>query len=109
MIIIDSHCHLSMKEFEKDLDQVILNARNNNIGGMLTICTKMDELINLEMISNKYNLWYSGGVHPNNVSEIEIENLFKIYEHSKNDNFIGIGETGLDYFYNTNCKKLQIS
>ena len=108
MIIIDSHCHLSMKEFSKDLDQVILNARDNNIGGMLTICTKMDELKNIEMISSKYSLWYSGGVHPNNVSEFELENLDKIYEHASNSNFIGIGETGLDYYYNNDSRKLQI-
>ncbi len=108
MILIDSHCHLNMKDFDKDLDEVVLNARNNNIGGMLTICTKIEELNKIKEISSKYNIWYSGGVHPHNVSDIELSNINKIYNHSNNSNFIGIGETGLDFYYDNKSRKMQI-
>ena len=108
MILIDSHCHLNMKDFAEDLDEVVLNARKNNIGGILTICTKIEELNNIKKISSKYNIWYSGGVHPHNVSDIELSNISKIYDHASNPNFIGIGETGLDFYYDNNSRKVQI-
>lgn len=107
-MIIDSHCHLSMKEFDADLDQVIANAKNNNVLGMLTICTKLDELKQIEKISNKYNIWFSAGVHPHNVSKEQTKNLDSIYTYSERTNLIGIGETGLDFYYETQSKDYQI-
>ena len=107
-MIIDSHCHLSMKEFDADLDQVIANAKNNDVGGMLTICTKLDELKRIEKISNKYNIWFSAGVHPHNVSKEQTKNLDSIYTYSERTNLIGIGETGLDFYYETQSKDYQI-
>ena len=38
-MLIDSHCHLNMSDFSKDLDKIIANAKNNQINGLLTICT----------------------------------------------------------------------
>ena len=99
-MIIDSHCHLNMKEFTNDLDQVISNAKNNNIKGLLTISTKADEIENIKNISKKYkNIWYSIGIHPHNVSK-KYSHINKTIESNINDkNFIGIGETGLDFYY----------
>ena len=42
-MIIDSHCHLNMKDFKHDLSDIIVKAKENNIDGMLTISTKMEE------------------------------------------------------------------
>ena len=42
-MIIDSHCHLNMKDFTGDLPVIIKNAKNSNISGMLTISTKIEE------------------------------------------------------------------
>ena len=73
-MIIDSHCHLNMKDFNNGLDQVIKNAKEKNVKGMLTICTEVAEINEIKHISNSYeNIWYSLGVHPNNVNN----NLFK--------------------------------
>ena len=74
-MIIDSHCHLNMKDFSNGLDQVIKDAKENNVKGMLTICTEVAEINEIKNISNSYeNIWYSLGVHPNNVTN----NLFEI-------------------------------
>ena len=43
-MIIDSHCHLNMKDFNNGLDQVIKDAKKNDVKGMLTICTEVDEI-----------------------------------------------------------------
>ena len=108
-MIIDSHCHLNMKDFNADLTKVIGNAKRNSISGMLTISTKIDEFKNISNIAkNNQNIWYSLGIHPHNVDESmnNIENIVENYKQDKK--FIGIGETGLDYFYKNTNKDLQI-
>lgn len=108
-MIIDSHCHLSMSEFKSDLDLVVNNAKKSNVEGMLTICTKLDELKEIRKISKKYNLWYSAGIHPCNIKKNDKICLNYIKEHSNEDNFIGIGETGLDFYYTNATKEEQIN
>ena len=68
-MLIDSHCHLSMKDFKNDLKEVIKNASNNNINGMLNISTEINEFKKVSSISNNNkNIWYSLGIHPHNVN-----------------------------------------
>ena len=108
-MIIDSHCHLNMKDFTADLVNIINNARNNDINGMLTISTKIEEFKNISNIakSNK-NIWYSLGIHPHNVDNNYKDLEGAIAKFKSDKKFIGIGETGLDYFYENSSKKLQI-
>ena len=107
-MIIDSHCHLNMKDFNGDLTNVIGNAKKNNICGILTISTKVDEFKNIRDIAkNNQNIWYSLGIHPHNVDDTfkNIDSIVGNYNQDKK--FIGIGETGLDYFYKNTNKDLQ--
>ena len=107
-MIIDSHCHLNMKNFTHDLADVIKNAKNKNINGMLTISTKIDEFKSVRNIAeSNRNIWYSLGIHPHNVDN-NFKDLQRAIDEFKLDKkFIGIGETGLDYFYENSDKKLQ--
>ena len=70
-MIIDSHCHLNMPEFEKDIEKVVINAKESNLEGMLTICTRLEELEEIKNLSNKFKLWYSGGIHPCNIKKTQ--------------------------------------
>ena len=107
-MIIDSHCHLNMPEFANDIEEVVKNAKESDLEGMLTICTKLEELEEIKNLSNKFKLWYSGGIHPCNIKKNSRVNLEVIKNHANNSNFIGIGETGLDFYYNHSEKKDQI-
>ena len=108
-MIIDSHCHLNMKDFTPDLSDIIKNAKNNDINGMLTISTKIEEFKNISNIAkNNKNIWYSLGIHPHNVNNNYKDLQSAIAEFKSDKKFIGIGETGLDYFYENSSKKLQI-
>ena len=109
-MIIDTHCHLDFKEFNEDFNDVLLNAKTNNISGMQTICTKIDEFPKILDITKKHsNIWCSVGTHPHNaesekhISQDNIKNL------CDNDKVIGIGETGLDYYYENSNKEDQIN
>ena len=108
-MIIDSHCHLDFKEFKDDLNSILTNAKNNDILGMQTICTKISEFPKILNISEQYpNIWCSIGTHPHNAEdEIHISKKTMI-EICKNKNVIGIGETGLDYYYENSKKDSQI-
>ena len=107
--MIDSHCHLDFEELNKDLERILNNAKKQNVLGMQTICTKIndfDKLITLASAHN--NIWCSVGTHPHN-SEEEINiSPEEIIELCKNKKVIGIGETGLDYYYENSKKNIQI-
>ena len=108
-MIIDSHCHLDFEEFKDDFNSILTNAKNNDILGMQTICTKISEFPKILNISEQYpNIWCSIGTHPHNAKdEIHISKKTMI-EICKNKNVIGIGETGLDYYYENSKKDSQI-
>ncbi len=107
-MLIDSHCHLNMSDFSNDLDSILSNANQNQIDGFLTICTDLKELEELKELSTKYNnIWYSGGVHPNNIKNFFTNELEKIVNFAADNKLIGIGETGLDYFYDEPKVEMQ--
>ena len=109
-MIIDTHCHLDFKEFKEDFNNVLLKAKNNNVLGMQTICTKIDEFPKIINIAeNHSNIWCSIGTHPHNADlemNISKETIIKLCLNNK---VIGIGETGLDYFYENSNKENQIN
>ena len=107
--MIDSHCHLDFKEFKEDLSEILLNAKKSNVSGMQTICTKISEFDKIHDISkNNNNIWCSIGTHPHNAKDEMHITADQIIKLCKNKNVIGIGETGLDYYYENSEKKLQI-
>ena len=92
-MIIDSHCHLNMKDFIPDLSDIIRNANNNNINGMLTISTKIEEFKNLSNIEiedyiNKFNvLDKAGSYNVEDAQEYFIKNIDGCY-----NNIVGFPE-----------------
>ena len=108
-MIIDSHCHLNHVKNIFQLDDVISNAINNNVNLILNISTKKSEFNDIIEISKKYQqVYFTLGVHPHEASEMSEEISKIIYKNSKNSKFLGIGETGLDYYYNHVEKNTQI-
>ena len=107
--IIDSHCHLNFPQFKDNLDEIINRALDNGVSKMLTISTKLSEINKLEDISNAYSEVYNSvGVHPHeckNYKDLCLEHLLK---YTDNPKCIGIGESGLDFYYENSPKDLQI-
>ena len=107
--IIDSHCHLNFPQFKNKLDEIINRALDKGVSKMLTISTKLNDISKIEGISNSYsNVYNSVGIHPHeckNYKDLCLEDLLK---YTKNPKCIGIGESGLDFFYENSSKELQI-
>ena len=99
-MLVDSHCHLNMSQFKDDLDSVIENAKKNNVKYLQTICTKLSDYYEIKEIAEKYsNIFCSFGIHPHEADhhmDLSVDNI--IY-HANYPKTIGIGETGLDYYY----------
>ena len=107
-MIIDSHCHLDYSHLYDQLDQVVKRAEDNDVKYMLTICTTLSSFDKIKLIINKYkNIYGTFGIHPHEADKNLISKS-EIIENSKfSDKIIGIGETGLDYYYNHSDKKVQ--
>lgn len=99
MIIVDSHCHLDMLADYDSTDNIVKRAKESGVRYLQTICTRLDNFENILSIAKKFdNVYASVGVHPSEVETITpFEELLSL---SDNDKIIGLGETGLDYFYN---------
>jgi TatD DNase family protein len=107
--IVDSHCHLNFPQFKDKLDEIVNRALDKGVSKMLTISTKLNEISKLENISKTYSEVYNSvGVHPHeckNYKDLCLEDLLK---YTKNPKCIGIGESGLDFYYENSPKELQI-
>ncbi len=109
-MIIDSHCHLNYEPISNNLDEIINKAILDGVKYFLTISTEDKEYKNIINIVKKYkNVYGTYGIHPHEASKhikINSDNILKKIKINKK--IIGIGETGLDFFYNHSDKKSQI-
>ena len=107
--IVDSHCHLDFPELLKDIDNVVCRAKRRGVCKFVTICTKEEDLEKVISLAESFKeIYFAFGLHPMNVSgssKISLESLLEAAKHPK---MIGIGETGLDYYYTVETKKLQV-
>ena len=108
-MIVDSHCHLDYPNLYERLDDVMKNCESNQIESLLTICTTLESFKKIEIIINKYkNIYGTFGIHPHETKNFtNIDSQFIIQSKKKNKKIIGIGETGLDFYYNHSDKKVQ--
>ena len=110
MNIIDSHCHLDYEPMYSNLDDVIKRANDSNVKYMLTISVKDDKYDTILSITKKFtNVYGTYGIHPHeakNHNKINKEIILKKIKMS--DKIIGIGETGLDFYYNYSDENDQI-
>jgi len=98
-MFIDTHCHLSLEDYD-DIDKVIIDNREAGIDKIIISgCTKDSILESLEL-SNKYkDVYVTIGYHPSEVKEITYGDLTVLEEQLKEGKVVGIGEIGLDYHY----------
>ena len=106
--IVDSHCHLNFPQFKGKLDEIVKRALDKGIYRMLTISTKLNEINELETISKSYSEVYNSvGVHPHECKNYKDLCLNDLIKYTKNSKCIGIGESGLDFYYENSPKELQ--
>lgn len=110
-MLVDSHCHLDFPELSGDLEGVLARAANAGVGCMQTICTRLGSFDAVRAIAARSErLYCSIGVHPHHVAEEpEPVTAAALLRHADEPKLIGIGETGLDFYYDTSPRDQQAS
>ncbi|HYH23508.1 MAG TPA: TatD family hydrolase [Azospirillum sp.] len=108
-MLVDSHCHLDFPDFAEELDAVVERARAAGVGRMVTICTYLSRFDRIRAVAERYDdVLCSLGVHPHQAAEefdgVTVDRLVEMARHPK---VIGIGETGLDYYYDKSPRDVQ--
>ena len=108
--MIDSHCHLDHEPLLSDLPNVIQRSKDVGIKKLLTISTSLDSFSKIKELINMDEIIYGTfGIHPHESSKDIITSKQIINNLRENSKIIGIGETGLDFYYNNSEKEKQIS
>ena len=108
-MIIDSHCHLDYPNLYDQLEDVIERAKLNQVKYLLSICTTIQSYEKIKLIVDKYkNIYGTFGIHPHETKNFpDIDANFICKRKNLHRKIIGVGETGLDYYYNHSDKDVQ--
>ena len=107
--MIDSHCHLDHEPLFSDLSNIIKRSKDIGIEKLLTISTTLKSFEIIKKIIKIDEMIYGTiGIHPHESGYDQITSDFIVENLNKNSRIIGIGETGLDFFYNNSDKDKQI-
>jgi TatD DNase family protein len=108
--MIDSHCHLDHEPLFENLTDVISRSKEIGITKLLTICTTLESFEKIKTIIGKDKMIYGTyGIHPHETESNQVDKQRIIKAVKENNKIIGIGETGLDFFYNHSNKDRQIN
>ena len=108
--MIDSHCHLDHELLLSNLEEVIQRSKSAGINKILTICTTLDSFKRIKRIVKFDKIIFGTyGIHPHETKDNHVSSSLIVDEIKNNEKIIGIGETGLDFYYNHSDKNNQIA
>jgi TatD DNase family protein len=106
-MLIDSHCHLDYYT-AAELPDVLARASAADVGEMVTIGTRLKQSVEMRTLAEAHaNLWCTVGIHPHSAAEFPVPQPKEIAALADHPKVIGIGESGLDYFYDKAPRDIQ--
>lgn len=106
-MLVDSHCHLDYFNDAEVLD-ILSHAAEAGVGEMVTIGTRLTQSDTVRRLAETHaNVWCTVGVHPQNAAELPVPTPEAIVAETQHPKVIGIGESGLDYFYDKAPRDVQ--
>jgi TatD DNase family protein len=107
-MIVDSHCHLDHFQGQEQ-DEVVARARAVGVTTMVTIGTRLGEqAATVRAIADRHDgVFATVGIHPHNAGERDAPTVEEILREADHPKVIGIGESGLDYFYDKAPRPMQ--
>ena len=107
-MLVDSHCHLNYKGLVEDQAGVLARARAAGVGTMLNIATRESEWADvLATAEREPDVWATVGIHPHEADEHPDVDAAKLIDRAAHPRIVGIGETGLDYYYDHSDRARQ--
>lgn len=105
----DSHCHINADDFSQDREDVVLRAREMRVDYILDVCDDIADMPRLLDFCRKHkHIYTTAGVHPELADKYADLTTEQILDQTKSPYVVGIGECGLDYYYNGDIKEQQL-
>ncbi|MCR0981425.1 TatD family hydrolase [Roseomonas populi] len=106
-MLVDSHCHLDYYS-EEEIEGIVARALEAGVGRLVTIGTTAAQATAVKALTERFpQVWGTVGVHPLHAAEAPIPTVEEIVTLADHPRIIGIGESGLDYFYDTSPHDVQ--
>lgn len=101
MELVDSHCHINFEPLDAGLDQVLANARAQDVAYMLCVGVNLEDFPQVQSLAHRFpHVFASVGVHPNE-REGRDPSSDELVQLAQDPRVVAIGETGLDYYRST--------
>ncbi|MDX1640772.1 MAG: TatD family hydrolase [Balneolaceae bacterium] len=108
MTLTDTHCHLYLDQFKEDLDEVLNRSSKEGIKHIFLPAIDWNSIDEMDHLKHPEITFYKmAGIHPCSVEENFPIDEEKLFELCRSDEFVGVGETGLDYYWSTDFVKKQ--
>lgn len=106
--LVDSHCHLDFPDFAGEVENVLARAAENGVGHLVTICTKVTEFDRVLRLATAHpQMSCSVGIHPHEAAHEPAVDVVRLVDLAKHPKVVGIGEAGLDYYYDQSPRDRQ--
>lgn len=107
-MLVDSHCHLNYKGLAEHQQAILDRARARGVTAMLNIATRESEWDDvLTTAEREPDVWATVGVHPHEADQHPHVDTAKLVERAAHPRVVGIGESGLDYYYDHSDRSRQ--
>lgn len=108
-MLVDSHCHLDFPDFAEELEDTVARARAAGVVRMVTIGTHLSRFEQVACVAERFDdVDCTVGLHPHHAAdELELATVDALVAKAAHPKVIGIGETGLDYFYDHSPREVQ--
>jgi len=107
-MLVDSHCHLNYEGLKDQIPAAIARAGDAGVSHMVCICSRLSEFEEVSAVADAHDtVFCSVGIHPHDADkepETNVETLVDLAKHAKT---VGIGETGLDFYYDNSPRDVQ--
>lgn len=108
-MLIDSHAHLELEEFDKDRDEVIERAKEAGVGAIVAVGIDLADSKKAVALARRYPMVYATvGVHPHDAAAVNPETYEELRALADEDKVVAYGEIGLDFFRNRSPREVQI-
>ena len=98
--LVDSHCHLDFPDYAGQVDRIVARAADAGVGVCLSIGTELKRFPGVRAVAEKFpNVWCSVGIHPHEAEKELLDDEAALIREAAHPKVVGIGETGLDYYY----------
>ena len=108
-MLTDTHCHLYGEEFNEDIESVVADSLSAGVNKILLPNIDLESIDAMHSLSQKYqeNCFPMMGLHPCSVGEDYQQVLDKMYSHFSENKYVGVGEVGMDLYWDKSTENLQ--